>query len=135
MTEDVTGAFNWFGGTWGGDTVASKVLHLLNPNLFVMWDMGISGNLSGAVGYLKFLKKMQVEAEEASQDFQMLGYPGTPAQFIASNLGARYTKTLAKLIDEYNWVTVTRRWPTTVPQWLLSCFAVVDIAATSRENE
>lgn len=72
-------------------TGASKLMHLKNPYLFVMWDGYIKscyGFRNGtAEEYVSFLKKMQ----EMFKD-----------------VGWKYdSKTLAKAIDEYNYVTIT----------------------------
>ncbi|MFW6116701.1 MAG: hypothetical protein ACOC6F_03145, partial [bacterium] len=66
---------------WGGDTVASKVLHFFNVHLFMMWDGDIQsayGVSSGPVGYLEFLRGMSAQAKEALQDFGHLAVPGSP---------------------------------------------------------
>ena len=71
-------------------TGASKLMHLTKPKLFIMWD----GYIRKAYGfkkgdsedYFNFLKKMQREF---------------------SGLCGRDNKTLAKCIDEYNYVKFT----------------------------
>lgn len=71
-------------------TGASKLMHLFNKNLFVMWDDTIRRKLgygTSADEYLNFLKCMQ-------QKFKSIEW--------SSN-----EKTLAKAIDEYNYVTFT----------------------------
>ena len=70
-------------------TGASKVMHLFNRNLFVMWDRAIikkNGfkNKPDAEDYFNFLKKMQNEIKDIKWD--------------------NPNKTLAKAIDEYNYV-------------------------------
>ena len=73
-------------------TGTSKVMHLLNRNLFVMWDKairskyGISDPANGT-DYYNFLKIMQ-------------------EKFKGTQWGS-LDKTLAKAIDEYNQVTIT----------------------------
>ncbi|HIH09100.1 MAG TPA: hypothetical protein HA254_00350 [Candidatus Diapherotrites archaeon] len=72
-------------------TGASKLMHLKNPNLFVMWDGYIKkrygfGN-GTAQDYVEFLKKMQSK-------FGQVNWQGTG-------------RTLAKAIDEYNYTTIT----------------------------
>ena len=97
-----------------GATAISKILHLLNPELFVMWDDDIrkkykvAGN---AAGYLEFLKIVKKEIEEAIEEEATRR--GCSKKEIAdrickelpsNKLGPEYSrKTLAKLIDEYNW--------------------------------
>lgn len=107
---------------WGGDTVASKVLHFFNIQLFVMWDNDIQiayGKPYGASGYLEFLKEMQNHATEAITDFKQLNLPGTPSLFLSQQMGYEVIRPLTKLLDDYNWVTITKRWPSELPDWLL----------------
>lgn len=88
-----------------GATSKSKILHLLNPELFVMWDDRIrkEGRYQNtAEGYIKFLKTMKSCAEK------IVGETGkSPIEFIDAvyrelqDLNT-HRKTLAKLVDEYN---------------------------------
>lgn len=99
-----------------GPTAISKVLHLLNPELFVMWDADIRdeyGVKGSANGYIEFLKKMQNEIDEAlEEEAKNRGYSkGEVARKICKELTSEKLsrefikkKTLAKLIDEYNWM-------------------------------
>ncbi len=73
-------------------TGASKVMHLLSTELFVMWDGAIReeyGCNNTAEAYITFLKKMQEKFRD-----------------IVWNVP---DKTLPKAIDEYNYVTITLR--------------------------
>jgi hypothetical protein len=77
-------------------TGASKVMHLANREVFVMWDdnirkRGYGFKTATAEDYLNFLKKMQVE------------FKG-----IKKCDGDAYDKSLAKCIDEYNYINYTR---------------------------
>ena len=59
--EDAYGYLQW-PHCWGGDTVASKILHFFNVDLFIMWDSNIQaayGKSFGPRGYLEFLQEMQ----------------------------------------------------------------------------
>lgn len=75
-------------------TGASKIMHLKNREVFVMWDQYIKGSKYGkdADGYISFLKDMQNMISNV-------------------NIGKRsnifVNKTLAKLIDEFNMVNIT----------------------------
>jgi len=102
-----------------GPTAISKILHLLNPELFVMWDEDIRreyGVRGSATGYLKFLKKMKRELKEAlKEEAKRTGESEREIakricrELPSKNLGRGYDrKTLAKLIDEYNWWVVHR---------------------------
>jgi hypothetical protein len=72
-------------------TGTSKVLHLLNRDLFVMWDRDIREEYGFDVAdgndYFNFLKLMQEKFKDVEWDVP--------------------DKTLAKAIDEYNQVTIT----------------------------
>ena len=103
-----------------GPTAISKILHLLNPGLFVMWDDEIRKKWKkkyprineSADGYLEFLRAVQGEVKEAIEE--ELGRSRKSEQEIveeicttlpSKKLGSEYrTKTLAKLVDEYNWI-------------------------------
>ena len=88
-------------------TGASKVMHLVNPNIFVIWDSYISGQKPkkyykdldiakngrkfkkyerNAEGYINFHKDMQIT-------FKDIKYNGE--------------RTFAKVIDEFNYVNIT----------------------------
>lgn len=110
--------------TWGGDTVISKVLHFFNINLFVMIDSDISGHFSkyGPQGYFEFLQEMQRQALEVLNDFCGLGTTGRPEEFISHRLNYQSIRSLTKLIDDYNWMVITKRWPKIPPDWLLDLF-------------
>lgn len=89
-----------------GPTGISKILHLLNPELFVMWDDDIRKKISNrpfsgsSKGYLKFLKWIQNELIEATK--------GITIEEIRNRADGEYIdrKTMAKLADEYCWITV-----------------------------
>lgn len=72
-------------------TGTSKIMHLKNPNLFVMWDdsirthYGLKNNTFQE--YVEFLKKMQELSKNINWNDD--------------------SKTLAKAIDEYNYVKIT----------------------------
>ena len=71
-------------------TGASKVMHLLNRELFVMWDRDTRkeyGYHEGENDYLNFLKDMQDRFKNIEWNMP--------------------NKTLAKAIDEYNQATIT----------------------------
>jgi|SRR3989344_559229 len=72
-------------------TGAPKLMHIKNPKLFVMWDSYIKGYYGFRKGtaedYVNFLKKMQ----EMFKDIKW----------------KNKNRTLAKVIDEYNYVNIT----------------------------
>jgi len=125
IQDEILAAFNCLlFGTWGAETVVSKVLHFLNLHLFVMIGAPIMMHLGkyGPQGYLEFLHDMQREAVEVLNDFQKLGLSGRPEEFLSQMLNYSGIRPLTKLIDDYNWVTITREWPKTPPNWLFDLF-------------
>ncbi len=112
-----------------GLTGTAKILGLFCPDLFVQWDKEIINdhllknslkkNKFGGDMYLSFLKDMQKEAKKIlSQNIniskhlsdnlkklyeQQYGYQSPQAEFMKN-----WGKSLAKYLDEYNWVTITR---------------------------
>jgi hypothetical protein len=101
-----------------GPTTASKILHVLNPALFVMWDTAIRKHysallgkkLSGGEDYVAFLGHMQKLGQSVARDL-------SSQQVFTENVETRLSRqlgydpplTLAKLLDEYNWVTIVKR--------------------------
>jgi hypothetical protein len=106
-------------GAWGGDTTVSKILHFCNTSFFVMWDINIRTGKFGPQGYIEFLQAMQREAVQVLEDFKRLGLPGRPEEFLSKALKYTSIRPLTKLIDDHNWVTITKGWPATPPDWLL----------------
>ena len=95
----------------GGHTCTPKILHLLNPEIFVMWDEEIRKkyhNKNGRIrdspeGYLEFLKEAQKELKEALEDRQR--NTGKGLDDVEEEIRHKYkNKTLARIIDEYNWI-------------------------------
>ena len=100
-----------------GYTIAAKVLAVLNPELFVMWDTdiflayfygdGMEAETGGAA-YANFLVRMQGAAQAITLDAQQNHGVGNPSEWIQAEVRSPDTCTLAKLIDEYNYLTITR---------------------------
>lgn len=104
-----------------GDTATSKLLHILQPHLFVMRDRPILAHYrrkdqrvrdSGA-GYVAYLRVMQCIGAQVSQSFQHAVHrlspepSQEPAAYLSEQMGYDPPKTMAKYLDEYNWVTIT----------------------------
>jgi len=92
-------------------TGASKALHLLLPQLIVMWDSQIRKDYeiesSNVDGFLKFQRMMKKLLERAIESF-MREHRVERDKAIRGSLRLRYgskPKSLAKLIDEFNWRT------------------------------
>ncbi len=96
------------------ETAASKILFAIKPKSLIPWDNKIHKTLSPNGSYSDFLKKMQSLVCEIkmlckNQHFTLtelaekLGESGK----IQIN-GQTIPKTIPKLIDEYNWITITK---------------------------
>jgi len=81
-----------------GPTAASKALHLVAPNLFMIWDRAIRNHYmfeENGAEYVRFLVNMQT----------WLKILKTPIDA----LQRRYGKTCTKIIDEYNWMKCNKK--------------------------
>lgn len=98
-----------------GPTACSKILHLIQPELFIMWDKAISqfyhdvhrkNGLQHQKGeeicYFEFLKDMQKLSLELLKS--------NTESVILKDLKdiSKYDKTLAKALDEYNYMMITK---------------------------
>jgi len=93
-------------------TSASRILHLLRPKLFVMWDAEVAREYEVKMspeGYLDFLEKCQFMLGWILDEYRRSGISDPE-----SHLLNKYGKPLTKLLDEYNRLYI-RRWisPTT----------------------
>jgi len=91
-------------------TATSKILHVLHPPLFVMWDAAIRGGYavagrSGDYGG-RFLPRMQRQAGEAVDSYiaERKAGPSTAVRELEGLCGGR---ALTKVIDEYNYCRFT----------------------------
>lgn len=76
-----------------GPTSTSKALHLVAPNLFMLWDRAIRnyyGFKDNGVEYSRFLKTMQHWFNELKPTIE--------------RLQQQCDKSCTKIIDEYNWI-------------------------------
>ena len=76
-------------------TGTTKLMHGMNPNLFVMWDKGIYdhyGCYPNSIGYIRFMESMQEVIK------------GILKQHNKEEIIKGTNRTLPKLIDEYNWM-------------------------------
>jgi len=109
-----------------GATFASKLAHIMNPSLFVMWDDAIAAHfwtnkmIESFWDYTGFLKLMQEEARLVISDFRALVGSEDPALFLSGKLGYSVPKSLPKFLDEYNWLRSQRNLDVVrPPEWLL----------------
>jgi hypothetical protein len=93
-------------------TGTSKILHLLYPPLFVMWDSAIRGGyaVNGRSGDYaeRFLPRIQREGREAVDSYiaERKAGPAAAVRELEKLCGGR---TFTKLIDEYNYCKFTLR--------------------------
>lgn len=100
-------AFGEFASTpYFGGTNASKTLSLLRPGLFMMWDKPIADayQFHICMGYAKFLRRMRQGAVKIRELW--LG-PEALEEYLKP-AGRAYRPTLAKYLDEWNWLRITK---------------------------
>lgn len=88
-------------------TGASKVLHILNPDFFMMWDDKIRcgyGCYKNDEGYFNFLLRSQLEIQEVIQTYNQSSYKGQISQYIYQGR----PRSILKLMDEYNFARYTK---------------------------
>jgi hypothetical protein len=101
-----------------GPTGAAKILFALRPDAYLPWDIPIRDDIAEdkpAITYPEYLNKAQFALRELSSDCQRLGIQ---LQDLPQLVG-RPEQSLAKMIDEHNWVTITRSCPVPSPETLL----------------
>jgi hypothetical protein len=93
-----------------GPTGTAKILFALRPNALVPWDNPIRGHFQldgSAHAYIRHLDIVRENLEELGQACKELGHRLSDLPELLN----RHTSSLAKLIDEYLWVTVSRKCP------------------------
>jgi len=91
-----------------GPTSAAKILFATRPKAFVAWDGTIREAYVGPKGsYVEFLKK--VKSLISTIKCECKNY-GIELEELPEKLGKRHS-TIPKLIDEYNWITITQGCP------------------------
>lgn len=96
-----------------GPTIASKILGVLNPGFFVMWDKDIQQKYfdrqeRNGHTYTVFLKAMENSARSIVADAHKYGIE-EPAVVISKEIQQNPPFTLAKFINDYIWLTITRQ--------------------------
>ena len=89
-------------------TATSKILHIIYPDLFLMWDRAIRCGYGGYdwIWYTDFLRRMQMLAKFAIKQVRENEPHYSDETAIASLTGCK--RTLAKTLDEYNYMKFTR---------------------------
>jgi hypothetical protein len=93
-----------------GPTGAAKILFALRPNTLVPWDDPIRAHFGlggSAQDYTRYLWEVRSQLQELRTDCEKLGcaFDSLPVRL------RRPHSSLAKLVDEYFWVTITRKCP------------------------
>jgi hypothetical protein len=88
-----------------GPTSASKIMHCIIPSLFMMWDEKIRngyGYAGNAAGYLKFLRESQQILKNIVASY------GKSPEELCYEVSPTISRTLVKLLDEFNYMKFTR---------------------------
>ena len=102
-----------------GPAICAKTLHVLNPAVFMPWDNPILNHFKRQThcrvndnqqGYSEFQKHAQQAAKNIELDFRLRGINSCANQFLSTQLHYSITKSIAKYIDEYYWVTITNKF-------------------------
>lgn len=91
-----------------GPVGAAKILFALRPYFYSPWDGPICQNKGYTLdghGYIKYLKDIQETLSELEEECKERGLEIYDLVKITN----RPISTLPKLIDEYNWVTITKK--------------------------
>jgi hypothetical protein len=103
-----------------GPTGAAKILYALRPDALPPWDDAIREHFrwdGSANSYAEFLSKARIELEQLVTD---ASGQGISADNIPAAVGRR-ASSLAKIVDEYYWVTITKQFaipaPSGISQW------------------
>ncbi len=96
-----------------GPTAASKILGVLYPRFFVMWDTAIreayfDRSDVGGREFAIFMQEMRNSAMSIVADADEHGITD-PAGTISRQIGQNPPFTLAKFINDYVWLTVTKK--------------------------
>lgn len=91
-----------------GPVGAAKTLFVLRPNLFSPWDTPIYKKLDlecDGSGYIDYLLKIQTELKEIKAELLISGIAWSDLPTVLQ----KGHKAYPKLIDEYFWISITRR--------------------------
>jgi hypothetical protein len=103
-----------------GPTGAAKILFAARPKAFPPWDEPIRGEFGwdgSPASYCAYLASVREQIRQLCSEAAELG---VPPEDIPSAIG-RPKSTLPKLIDEFNWITITKDFsppePSEVAKW------------------
>ena len=104
-------------------TGVSKIMHILNDQLFLPLNLQIAdhfGLLNGEIRFVDWLELVQRHAQAITKDFQEQGFSSSPEAFLSDKLGytkSGYEKSLVKFLDEYYWLSFGENLPIP-PNWV-----------------
>jgi len=91
-------------------TGTSKLLHILNPEFFMIWDQAVRhgyGCSYNEEGYFNFLFRSQKEIQELLKTYKA---DKGNIKNISKKAYKGKEKTILKLLDEYNWARYKKGW-------------------------
>lgn len=99
-----------------GPTATSKTLHIINPQLFTMWDDDIRTHywahnrdiIDSGRGYFFFLIEIKQIAERLVNECRGRFDTNNPALWLSEQLNINPPLSLVKFIDEFNWLVFKR---------------------------
>ena len=125
MTEEVERVFTGFwhcgsGSTAAGNfgpTATSKLLHVINPAFFALWDEAIriaywkedDRIVESGRGYSVFMHELRKMAEHLRSECEEKFGALDPARLISERMKIDPPHSILKFIDEFNWVTYKLR--------------------------
>jgi len=98
-----------------GPTIASKLLAPLRPALFPIWDNPIAtayGFALSPAGYHQYLNMTRAIASKAREFWR---WRSSPLERTLCSNDRLWQPPLAKVIDEWNWIRITRKTPRRIP--------------------
>ncbi len=115
-----------------GPTTASKILFALRPNIFLPWDGAIRSKYKrqgNSDEYIEFLKSIQAILIELDKECRSKG-------FVLEALPEKIERdgsSVIKLVDEYNFITISKRHPIPDPKFsrLISNWYQIEITNQS----
>lgn len=104
--DELTAAYETLRQCEFGPTGTAKALFAVRPKSAMVWDEPIRtafGLADDGVGYGNMLKASRAEAQALLADSKQYGITD-----IAKAIGSPDYSSVAKLLDEYHWITITR---------------------------
>jgi len=104
-------------------TATSKLLHVIQPSLFLMWDKAILDHYQKqdarikdtSEGYALFhehMRKLILAVDKAFSSAHLVPKPAngqSVEDYLSTQMRYVPSKSIAKFVDEYNWVVITNK--------------------------